>query len=204
MWIHPITARTYGTHDAVRAAFHWVSFPTSISDADLESVGLRPVLSATRPAHDPITHVARELPPIQVAGVWTQQWTVQELPLDLAAANLAAAKASKNAEINAARLAANRSTFSHAGKTFACDELSRSDIDGINGFVALNSAMPPGWPGGWKAVDNSVHPIPDVGAWKAFYAAMVAAGNANFAKAQALKATLAAASTAAQIAAVVW
>lgn len=113
-------------------------------------------------------------------------------------------KAAKNAEINAARLAANQGTFHHLGKPVACDPLSRSDIDGVNGFVALTGSLPPGWPGAWKAADNSLLPIPDVAAWTAFYGAMVAAGNANFGKAQQLKAALEAASTVAEVAAVVW
>ena len=73
----------------------------------------------------------------------------------------------KNAEINAARLAANFSTFTHGGKAIACDQLSRSDIDGTNGFVALYGSLPPGWPGGWKAVDNTYVAIANVAAWKA-------------------------------------
>lgn len=114
------------------------------------------------------------------------------------------AKARKNAEINAARLQANRTSFTHAGKSFACDELSRSDIDGTNGYVTLHSALPDGWPGGWKAIDNSYLPIPDVPAWTAFYTAMFAAGNANFAHAQALKAQLEAATTVEQVNAIRW
>lgn len=119
-------------------------------------------------------------------------------------AELGALKAAKNEEINAARLAANFSTFQHAGKAIACDQLSRSDIDGTNGFVALYGALPPGWPGGWKAVDNTYVAIATVADWKAFYTSMFAAGNANFAHAQALKALLAAATTAADIAAIQW
>lgn len=121
-----------------------------------------------------------------------------------AAVDLAPLKAAKNAEINAARLAASFSTFTHAGKAIACDQLSRSDIDGTNGFVSLYGAMPPGWPGGWKAVDNTYVPIATVGDWKAFYASMFAAGNANFAKAQALKTQLDAAATAEEVAAIAW
>lgn len=113
-------------------------------------------------------------------------------------------KATKNAEINAARLAANRSTFAHADKVFACDELSRSDIDGANGMISNLGALPQGWPGGWKAVDNTYLPIATVAEWKAFYGSMFAAGAANFARAQALKESLAAATTAAQVAAIVW
>lgn len=118
--------------------------------------------------------------------------------------DLASAKASKNNEINTWRLIANRSTFSHGGKTFACDELSRSDIDGVTSFVTLAGSLPPGWPGGWKAVDNTYLSITSVAEWTAFVASMVAAGNANFAKSQALKSQLASANTQAEIDAIVW
>lgn len=120
------------------------------------------------------------------------------------AVDLSGLKRDKNAEINAARLAANFSTFTHAGKAIACDQLSRSDIDGTNGFVSLYGTLPPGWPGGWKAVDNTYVAIATVADWKAFYASMFAAGNANFAHAQALKTQLDAATTAEQVAAIVW
>lgn len=121
-----------------------------------------------------------------------------------AAPTLADLKAAKNTEINARRLKANRGTFSHAGKIFACDELSRSDIDGANGMIANLGSMPPGWPGGWKAVDNTVLRIATVADWKAFYGSMFASGNTNFIHAQDLKTALAAATTAAQVAAIVW
>lgn len=118
--------------------------------------------------------------------------------------DIVALKATKNAEINAARLAANFSTFPHAGKAVACDQLSRSDIDGTNGFVSLYGTLPPGWPGGWKAVDNTYVPISSVADWKAFYSSMFAAGNANFSKAQALKDQLEAATTPEEIQSVTW
>ena len=113
-------------------------------------------------------------------------------------------KAVKNTEINAAKAAANTSTFDHGGKTFSCDSLSRSDIDGVNGYVALYGALPVAFPGAWKAVDNTYLPIADVDAWKVFYTAMVAQGTANFAHAQQLKAQLAAATTPEGVAAIVW
>ena len=133
---------------------------------------------------------------VRVDGVWGPA-PAPEVPL-------ADLKAKKNAEINAARLAANLSAFTHAGKQIACDQLSRSDIDGTNGFVALYGALPPGWPGGWKAVDNTYVSIADVAAWRAFYSSMFAAGNANFAKSQALKTQLDAATTAEEVAAIAW
>lgn len=141
--------------------------------------------------------------PDDVDAGWTfdgDQW-VAPVPVVPALDTL---KTAKNAEINAARLAANQGTFAHAGKLIACDPLSRSDIDGINGFVALTGSLPPGWSGGWKAADNSLLPIADVAAWTAFYGSMVAAGNAHFAHSQALKAQMAAATTAEEVAAISW
>lgn len=147
----------------------------------------------------------RQAPPVVEAGayaVWAGgRWVLSDQP---PVVDLSALKAEKNAEINAARLAANFTTFEHAGKLIACDQLSRSDIDGTNGYVALNGSLPVGWPGGWKAVDNSYVVIADVTAWKAFYASMFAAGNANFARAQALKVMLANAGTPEEIEAITW
>ena len=114
------------------------------------------------------------------------------------------ARRDKNTEINLARAAANQSTFTFAGKTIAVDALSRSDIDGANGIIALTGALPGGWPGAWKAVDNTYVTIPDVATWAAFYAAMVTQGTANFVYSQTLKATLTAATTLAEVDAIAW
>ncbi|MES1977317.1 MAG: DUF4376 domain-containing protein [Pseudomonadota bacterium] len=113
-------------------------------------------------------------------------------------------KAAKAAEINHARLTANFTTFNHASKTFACDQLSRSDIDGTNGTITLTGDFPPGWPGGWKAVDNTYIPITTRAQWEAFYLSMCGTGAVNFAHAQTLKAAVAAATTAEQVAAITW
>lgn len=121
-----------------------------------------------------------------------------------AAPTLADLKAAKNATINASRASANTGTFTHSGKTFSCDALSRGDIDGMNGYVAIFGALPAVFTGEWKAADNTFLPIPDVAAWKAFYSAMVLQGAANFAHAQDLKSQLEAATTPAAVAAIVW
>ncbi|MDP3165109.1 MAG: DUF4376 domain-containing protein [Hydrogenophaga sp.] len=113
-------------------------------------------------------------------------------------------KAAKNGEINTARLAANFTTFPHAGKVFSCDALSRSDIDGTNGTMTLTNAFPPNWPGGWKAVDNTYIPITTREQWEAFYLSMCATGAVNFAHSQTLKGALEAATTAEQVAAITW
>ena len=113
-------------------------------------------------------------------------------------------RAAKSAEINAARAVANLSTFPHEGKHFACDSLSRSDIDGVANHIALFNGFPEGFPGAWKATDNTMLPLVDVDAFRAMYASMTAQGAENFNHSQELKATLAAASTPEAIAAIVW
>lgn len=118
--------------------------------------------------------------------------------------DVATVRAEKNAQINAWRAAANLATFPHAGKQIACDELSRSDIDGVANNIALFGEFPAGFPGAWKATDNTMIPLPDVDAFRAMYASMTAQGAANFNRAQELKAQLAAASTPEAIAAITW
>jgi len=126
----------------------------------------------------------------------TKQWLDPRTLVDL--------KTSKYAEINSERLRANQSHFIYSGKQIAVDGLSRSDIDVVHGIVTLTNGMPDGWVGGWKAVDNTYVGISDVAAWTLFYKAMVAQGSANFARSQALKAQLAAATTIAEVEAIVW
>ena len=111
-------------------------------------------------------------------------------------------KAAKNQAINLARAAANSSFFMFQGKRIAVDQLSRSDIDAAHGSILMLQALPPGWPGGWKSMDNEIVLIPDVATWAQFYGTMVATGTANFNHSQALKAQLAAASTPAEVEAV--
>lgn len=132
--------------------------------------------------------------PNHVFNYSTKQWEDPRTLSDM--------KSAKNAAINAARLKANQSHFTFAGKQIAVDPLSRSDIDAAHGAILMAGAMPGGWPGGWKAMDNTIVPIADLATWGQFYGAMVAQGTANFAHAQALKAQLAAATTAEEVAAV--
>jgi len=113
-------------------------------------------------------------------------------------------RAAKNAEINAWRASANLSTFPYAGKLFSCDTVSRSDIDGVANHIGLFGTFPDGFPGAWRALDNSMHPLPDVDAFRALFAGMAAQGTENFNYSQRLKAQLDLATTSEEIAAIVW
>ncbi|WP_413672255.1 DUF4376 domain-containing protein [Massilia cellulosiltytica] len=129
---------------------------------------------------------------------------VELTPAAPASVDLVEMKAAKNAAINAWRATANQTTFPHAGKLIACDALSRSDIDGVANNIALFGVFPDGFPGAWKAVDNTMIPLADVDAFRSMYASMTAQGTENFNHAQALKAQLAAASTPEEVAAIEW
>lgn len=138
---------------------------------------------------------------------WKGGQTVRDMTEEELAAcqpNIDELRAAKNDEINAARAAANLSTFRHEGKVFACDALSRSDIDGVANHIALFDAFPEGFPGAWKSVDNTMLPLGDVDAFRAMYASMTAQGAENFNHSQELKAQLAAASKPEEIAAIQW
>ncbi len=120
------------------------------------------------------------------------------------AAQLAKAKTAKNLQINEWRAQANQSHFTHTGKQIACDALSRSDIDAVANAIALTGAFPAGFPGAWKAMDNSYVMLPDIDAFKAMFASMTGQGTANFAHSQSLKAAVASATTVDQVNAIVW
>jgi hypothetical protein len=152
------------------------------------------------PAASPTARVSRTLSVQNGVAKWV--YTVTPLVGAELDAALVSLRAQKNASINTARMRANTSTFEFDGKPIACDELSRSDIDGVAGYIALFGEFPPGWPGAWKAADNTYVPMTNIAHFRAMYAAMASAGLANFARAQSLKAELAAAQTAEEIEAI--
>ncbi len=142
-----------------------------------------------------------------IDGNYKPKWVVSEATAQEIAdrnAVLADAKFQKNLEINLARATANQTYFTHNGKRVACDALSRSDIDAVANSISLNNAFPAGFPGAWKAIDNSYIMLPDVAAFKAMYNSMTAQGTINFATSQALKARLASASTLAEVSTITW
>lgn len=149
------------------------------------------------PATSPTARVSRALTIENGVAKWA--YTVAPLKGAELDAALEALRIQKNTQINTARMRANTSTFMFDGKPIACDELSRSDIDGVAGYISLFGEFPPGWPGAWKAADNTYVPMTNIAHFRAMYAAMAGAGLANFARAQSLKAELAAAHTAEEI-----
>ncbi|GGI16464.1 DUF4376 domain-containing protein [Oxalicibacterium faecigallinarum] len=117
-------------------------------------------------------------------------------------------KQNKLVQIDQKWAVANMSHFEYGSYLIGCDQIDRMNIDGVAGHIALFGTFPADFPGFWKAKDlagqTALVPMNSVNDFRAMYAAMTARGSANFAHAQSLKATLADATTEAEIAAIVW
>lgn len=113
-------------------------------------------------------------------------------------------KAEKLLQINSWRLAANQGYFIFLGYQIACDQLSRNDINNINGEVALTGELPTYFPKVWKAINNKYVDIPDVGTWTLFYKAMVQQGTTNFLHTQELKSQVASVTSQEELDAITW
>jgi hypothetical protein len=79
MWINPNSLVVYKTHSEIRQAYYNVSFPTTISEDSITSIGLLPVSMIPAPKYNPTTHFVEEVAPIQINGFWTQQWSTRAL-----------------------------------------------------------------------------------------------------------------------------
>lgn len=110
----------------------------------------------------------------------------------------------KLSDINLWRTTANQGYFTFSNKQIACDQLSKDDINGVNGEVSLTGALPDNFPMAWKCIDNTYVPIPDVATWTLFYKAMVQQGTTNFLHAQELKAAVASATSLEELDAISW
>ena len=102
MWIYPQTMQVFKLHSEIRAAFPGTSFPSVMSDDDLDAAGVYPVRQVDL-EHNPITQSATEAPPAFVGDEWVQQWVVTTLAPEQAATNLASARAAKWEAIKAER-----------------------------------------------------------------------------------------------------
>ncbi len=187
-------------------------FRTSCQDAlpavlDVETLakyGKVAVLESPKPHVSINQRVERDGVVRDAKGNWVQRWRVEGLTSEQLAERLVDAKFNKNTEINQAWLRANKTSFPFQGKQIECDDLGRSNIDGVAGNIALNGSFPPDFPLAWKAMDNSYVPIPDVATFKQMYTAMTQQGVVNFNKAQKLKKMNADAVTIDEVATIKW
>jgi hypothetical protein len=77
------------SQDHLRRDHPDTSFPSQMSDAMLAEWGVYPVTRVAPPDYNSITHRLIESQPVEVNGVWTQQWALEALSAEEAAANQA-------------------------------------------------------------------------------------------------------------------
>ena len=78
MWIDTITGAIRLTHSDIRQSVSNVSFPSVITDEMIAAHGFAPVTQVT-PTFSSATQKATQIAPVQVEGIWTQQWSVTAL-----------------------------------------------------------------------------------------------------------------------------
>lgn len=181
-----------------------VNLPARLTLELIDTLGADPVLEGSIPTPGEFQSVVQDGVVQDELGNWVKSYALADWSQEQIDTTIAAAKSSKNDQINQWRGQANQSSFMHMGKEIACDALSRSDIDGVAGSISLTGAFPVGFPNAWKAVDNTYIPIPDVDAFKAMYNSMTLQGALNFDRAQKLKGKLATATSLAEINAISW
>lgn len=204
MYYHPDTDKTFNSHSQIRTWLNRV-LPNVLDDPLLAAFDIYPV--TTSPMPDVTADEIAEMTIVFQGGAWTQLWTVRERTepeRTQSAAVLPLLKKLKNEQINDWREAANETTFPYLGKHIRCDGLSKMDLLGAAMNIALTGALPANWPGGWKAVDNSVILISAPEDFAPLFAAFTAQGTANFNYAQQLKQQLADATTAEEVDAITW
>lgn len=75
------------------------SFPAVLTDDIRAAFGVVSVTPAEKPAHDPLTQACTATLPLEVDGVWFQQWTVTSLDTETAEANTARAETNRIARL---------------------------------------------------------------------------------------------------------
>ena len=117
---------------------------------------------------------------------------------------LSEARQAKRAEIKEARNKANINGFKWKTIKFDNDTDSRIAIDAVQAFIAAYNTFPTGWDGVWEASDGHDEPLTTITQWNNFYRAMVDDAQTVRKKYQSRKASIDAATTIAEVDAIVW
>lgn len=142
-----------------------------------------------------------DAPSVSSKFLWSEQ-----SPQWIETASIEELKSRKRLEITNARIAQDADHFVYMGKEIRTADKDMFDLLVADARIAkcIDTEMPPNWPGGWKAIDNSYLPISTKAAWNAFFIAAYDRGILNFLHSQELKRQLDDAVTAEEISAIKW
>lgn len=207
MFYEPKTDKVYASLDEFRLAYPNTSFGDLTDLAHRNSVGLYSLEVQTQEFNRHFQELVLDRVDPLPTGGYAAVYVAKKRDMDPVAEAVAMdlVRGDQKRAIDDAWVAANLDSFVFKDKVITCDTLDRQNIDGTTAYLnSHNGAFPPGWPGGWKTKDNSYVEITTQQDWNDFIAAMVTQGMVNFAKAQSLKQTLAAATTFEDVLAVKW
>jgi len=103
MWIDLTNSQVHKSHNSIRKARPNVSFPDVMTEDAIASAGFAPVTQIAPPTYNNTTHTLAEGAPIQVEGVWTQQWVLTALSAEDAATELTKARKARWREVKTLR-----------------------------------------------------------------------------------------------------
>ena len=101
MWIHAESGTIFILHSEIRAFFSNVSFPSVMSDDDLLSVGVFPVIIGAAPEYDALTHKCVQKQPKLIGGEWVAEFSIVPLSAEEVKLAQTAAIAAVEAAIDA-------------------------------------------------------------------------------------------------------
>lgn len=153
MWIYPQTMQVFKLHSEIRSAFPGISFPSVMTDDDLDAAGVYPVRQIDLEC-DPITQSATEAPPAFVGDEWVQQWVVAALTPEQVATNLASARTAKWEAIKAERDRRKYLGIKVGDNWFHSDDPSRIQQLAL---VMMGAGIPPGLQ--WKTLTLTPPPV---------------------------------------------
>lgn len=178
-----------------------ITDPSVVTSSDWP--GFERVYYATPPEAPLFNHVRRGAPSRTDGKLWITWSIVPYSPAEIEV-EIENLKKAVNKSINDKRLEVNYKSFPYRGFDIACDQLSRSDIEGTNGLIQILKKLPDNWIGYWKATDNRLAPVKTYADWNELYLSMFNQGMVHFSHANYLKAMLADAKTYDEVKAINW
>ena len=146
MWINQKTGKVLLTYSDIRQDCSQTSFPVELTDEMIVNAGYREVICKA-PDFDKITQSATESAPLLINGAWTQQWIIQDLPLEDVAENKAVAERLEREAMKAQRdiTTAGILVTTAAGNVFNGDEVSQNRLGRAIMALQLTGTLTTHW-----------------------------------------------------------
>lgn len=149
MWRDSTTGTVVTWQGGIRELRPNVSMPSVLSDELIAELGFDVVQQV--PPNNTYLETATSLPPIQIGGVWTQQWQIDPLPPAQAQTQITAKRGEMTRQTKSIRdTKTSNGGYLAGGKWFHSDLVSRTQQIGL---ILMGANIPAGLQ--WKTLDGS-------------------------------------------------